>query len=206
MKKVAFGIALSALLVACGSGGGDSAQPVVQPLAKYVGTWDGACLINSSGVTSYSYFDRVTISLNANGTLAIANAKRYFDGVVCAGTAVGVINYPASTQTLDSTLVIGGETIERVSSVSLAGNSTFSGASASAITTGTPPVSSVLVTFGTGATMVGFSETLARASSSWKNAFKLNAAGTAFTSADSPFDADNYPSNFATSTYIYTKQ
>jgi hypothetical protein len=192
MKKVAFGIILSALMVACGSGGGDSTQTIVQPLAKYVGTWTNAC--EASFAPSTSRNNLVTQSLLSNGDLSIANTYRYFNGLTCTGATVAEIVFPVGTATFNSTVTVGTGTVDRVFYTEPAGSISATGSIV------TQNATQHVMTYPGGTS----TEPLTQSAFSAKAAFK--AVGTTqFSDARNPADSAGYPATF-TSTPTYTKQ
>lgn len=200
MKKVAFGIALSALLVACGSGGGDSTQTVVQPLAKYVGTWQSACA-SSGGLGTSSYQVVQVNTLQTNGDLSFTRTVNYYNGASCAGAIIAVIGFPAgSTIHFDVAATISGAAVEKSTLMEAAGANTATG---TAVSSGVSLAGAAIyiVTDSAGGISTYQQTSVAQ---SGKTTLKSLSA-TQFDSASAPNDAAGYPITF-TGASIYTKQ
>lgn len=95
---------LATLVVGCGGGGSNASTSSVTPtsnaLAKYVGSYESACMFASGHGK-----DLTTITQNGNGSLSLITKTTYYDGAQCTGAVVGINTSATFTITFQATSV-----------------------------------------------------------------------------------------------------
>jgi hypothetical protein len=97
----------TAVLAACGGGGGDAA-----PADKYVGTWTKACEIDGRASAS----GELTLNKASDNSLTGSLTVRGFNNTTCAGTPGATRSAPAAV-TIDGTGTAEGKTVDKVTAV-----------------------------------------------------------------------------------------
>ena len=110
MKFLPFAALISLVLLGCGGGGG-SADPIVDPIDQYVGTWT-RCDSGSIGATSYSFTLKIDKQTASQASVELRSS---ITGLGCTGAALPgpVVGGSSTMQLTGGTKTVEGRRFDK---------------------------------------------------------------------------------------------